>query len=196
VETPSTPPAATPSASEARWAFGVSVYTYVVPHDRDYAQPTITADRDWLHLEVRYDYEATETGSLWLGYNFAGGDTLAWTVTPMLGGVVGDTWGIAPGVRGSVAWWRLELSSEDEYVFDTTTSHDSFFYSWSELTLAPLEWVRIGLAGQRTRAYKTDRDLQRGVLAGVSYEHVNLTTYVFDPDTHTPTIVVAVGVEF
>jgi hypothetical protein len=56
--------------------------------------------------------------------------------------------------------------------------------------------VRIGLAGQRTRAYKTDRDLQRGVLAGVSYEHVNLTTYVFDPDTHTPTIVVAVGVEF
>ena len=36
----------------------------------------------------------------------------------MLGGVFGDTTGIAPGYKGSLSWWKLELYSEGEYVFD------------------------------------------------------------------------------
>ena len=86
----------------------------------------------------------------------------------------------SPGYKGSLSWSKLELYSEGEYVFDTGTS-DSFFYNWSELTLAPAEWFRFGLVTQRTRAYKTDRDLQRGVLAGFSFKKVDLTTYVYNP---------------
>ena len=37
----------------------------------------------------------------------------------MIGGVFGDTTGIAPGYKGSLSWWKLELYSEGEYVFDT-----------------------------------------------------------------------------
>jgi hypothetical protein len=77
------------------------------------------ADRDWLHLEGRYNYEALDTGSAWVGYNFSGGDMLAWEITPMLGGVFGDTTGVAPGYKGSLGWWKLELYSEGEYVYDT-----------------------------------------------------------------------------
>jgi hypothetical protein len=54
----------------------------------------------------------------------------------------------------------------------------------------------LGLAAQRTRVYKADRDVQRGVLGGLAYKGVELTTYVFDPDTSKPTVVVAVGVTF
>ena len=133
-------------------------------------QPTFTADRGWLHLEARYNYEALDTGSAWVGYNFSGGEKLAWEFTPMLGGVFGDTTGIAPGYKGSLGWWKLELYSEGEYVFDTGSSSDSFFYNWSELTLAPVDWFRFGLVTQRTRVYKTDRDIQRGVLAGFSFK--------------------------
>ena len=114
----------------------------------------------------------------------------------MIGGVVGDTWGIAPGYRGSLGWWKLEFSSEGEYVFDTRDFSGSFFYAWSELSLAPVDWGRFGVVGQRTRVYQTDRDIHRGVLAGVAYKRVDLTTYVFDPDTAEPTVVVAVGVTF
>ena len=130
-------------------------------------QPTFTADRGWLHLEARYNYEALDTGSAWVGYNFSGGEKLAWEFTPMLGGVFGDTTGIAPGYKGSLSWWKLELYSEGEYVFDTGSSSDSFFYNWSELTLAPVEWFRFGLVTQRTRVYKTDRDIQRGAARGL-----------------------------
>ncbi len=191
-------PAATPpsDAGDKAWSFSASASTYVVPGDRDYVQPTVAADRGWLHLETRYNYEALDTGSAWLGYNFSGGDKLAWEVTPMLGGVFGDTTGIAPGYKGSLAWSKLELYSEGEYLFDTGTTADSFFYNWSELTLAPAEWFRFGLVTQRTRVYKSDREIQRGVLAGFSFKKLSLTAYVFNPDENKPTFVLGVALTF
>jgi hypothetical protein len=189
-------PLGVPAAVTNRWGFSASVYTYLVPDSRDYAQPTITADRDWLHLEARYNYENLETGSAWLGYNFSGGNKLSWELTPMLGGVFGNTTGIAPGYKGSLSWWKLALYSEGEYVVDAGDASGSFFYNWSELTLAPVEWFRFGMVTQRTRAYHTDRDIQRGLLVGLSYRHVSLTTYVFNPDESRPVVVLALGVSF
>jgi hypothetical protein len=177
------------------WTFSGSIYTYIVPDSREYVQPTITADHGWLHLEARYNYENLETGSTWLGYNFSGGEKLAWAITPMFGGVFGNTTGCAPGYKGSLSWWKLELSSESEYVVDVGDSADNFFYNWSELSLAPADWFRFGLATQRTRLYHTDRDVQRGVLLGFTYKKASLTTYVFNPDESKPTVVVAFALE-
>ena len=191
-----TPPALTEEAEDKAWSFSASAYTYLVPDDRDYVQPTFTADRGWLHLEARYNYEALDAGSAWVGYNFSGGKKLAWEFTPMLGGVFGETTGIAPGYKGSLSWWKLELYSEGEYVFDTRISSDSFFYNWSELTLSPVDWFRFGLVTQRTRLYQTDRDIQRGVLVGFSYKKVGLGAIVFNPDENKPTIVIALGLKF
>jgi len=188
-------PPVTENGAERRWSFSASAYTYIVPDNREYVQPTFTADRDWLHLEVRYNYEDLETGSAWVGYNFSGGDKLAWEFTPMLGGVFGNTTGIAPGYKGALSWWKLELYSEGEYVVDTGDSSASFFYNWSELTLAPMDWFRFGLVTQRTRAYDADRDIQRGLLAGLSFEKLDLTACVFNPD-EKPTVVVAVTLNF
>ena len=183
-------------SDEKKWSFSASAYTYLVPDDREFVQPTFTADHDWLHLEARYNYEDLETGSAWVGYNLSGGSKLVWELTPMLGGVFGSTTGIAPGYKGSLGWWKLELYSEGEYVFDNSGSSESYFYNWSELTIAPLEWFRIGMVTQRTRAYETDRELQRGLLAGFSYRAIDFTTYVLNPDESKPTIVLAVGVNF
>jgi hypothetical protein len=192
-------PGAPPTAIEdelKKWVFSASVMGYVVPESRDYAQPTLTADRDWLHLETRYNYENLETGSAWLGYNFGGAGNLSWEFTPMLGAVFGDTTGIAPGFKGSISWWKLELFAEGEYLFDSSHSSGNFFYNWSELTIAPVEWFRIGMVTQRTRAYHTDRDIQRGFLVGLLFKKLSLTTYVFNPDERKPTIVLGAGVEF
>ena len=185
-----------PDADEKAWSFSASGYTYFVPDDSNYLQPTFTADRGWLHLEARYNYEALETGSVWAGYNFSGGETVEWEFTPMVGGVFGDTAGIAPGYKGSLSWRKLEFYSEGEYVFDTGSSSDSFFYNWSELTLAPVEWFRFGLVTQRTRAYESDREIQRGGLAGFTFKNVSLGGYLFNPDDEKPTFVLSVAVTF
>jgi hypothetical protein len=183
-------------ASGKPWSFSASAYTYFVPDNRNYVQPTVTADRQWLHLEARYNYEDLDTGSAWVGYNFSVGEKLSLDFTPMLGGVFGNTTGIAPGYRGTLSWWKLVLYSEGEYVFDTGDRSASFFYNWSELSFSPVEWFRFGLVGQRTRAYESDRDIQRGFLVGFSYKRVDLTAYVFNPDQDKPTVVVAAGVNF
>ena len=183
-------------AHEKAWSFSAAAATYIVPNDQEYVQPTFTADHDWLHLEARYNYENLETGSVWVGYNLSGGEKLEWELTPMLGGVFGNTTGIAPGYKGSLNWWKLELYSEGEYVFDTGNSAGSFFYSWSELSVAPVDWFRFGLVGQRTRAYQTDLDIQRGLLVGFTYKEIDFTTYAFNLDRDKPTWVFSVGVGF
>ena len=191
-----TTPAFTKEADEKAWSFSISASTYIVPDDQEYVQPTFTADRGWLHLETRYNYENLETGSAWVGYNFGGGKKLEWEFTPMFGGVFGETRGIAPGYKGSLSWWKLELYSEGEFVFDTSSTSDSFFYNWSELTLAPAESFRFGMVTQRTRVYQTDRDIQRGVLAGFSFKKVSVTGYALNPDEDSPTFVLAVALTF
>jgi hypothetical protein len=189
-------PALTKEAHENAWSFSLSAATYILPNDQEYVQPTFTADRGWLHLETRYNYENLETASVWVGYNFSGGEKLEWELTPMLGGVFGNTTGVAPGYKGSLSWWKLEFYSEGEYVFDTGNSAGSFFYSWSELSVSPVDWFRFGLVGQRTRAYQADVDIQRGLLAGFSYKEMDFTTYVFNLDRDRPTWVFSVGVSF
>ena len=57
-----------------------------------------------------------------------------------------------------MGWWKLELYSEGEYVVDTGNSDNNFFYNWSELTISPLDWFKVGMVTQRTRLYRTDRD--------------------------------------
>ena len=170
--------------------------TYIVPHTPVYAQPTLTADYAWLHLEGRYNYESLDTGSLWLGYNLSVGERLTLAFTPMIGGVFGAINGVAPGFKASLGYWKLELSSEAEYLFDTDDPSGNFAYAWSELTLAPFEWMHVGIVAQRTNAYETDVEIQRGLLAGVSYRWFSLTAYVFDIDRSEQPVVVSVGVDF
>lgn len=181
---------------DASWSFSASAYVYIVPESREYVQPTFAADREWLHLEARYNYEDLETGSAWVGYNVGGGEKLAWELTPMLGAVFGNTTGMAPGYKGSLSWWNLELYSEGEYVWDPADSSASYFYNWSELSFWAVDWFRIGMVTQRTRAYDSDREIQRGILAGVAYKRVDFTAYLFNPDDSEPILALALGVTF
>ncbi|TPW03568.1 MAG: hypothetical protein FD129_3023, partial [bacterium] len=178
------------------WSFYASAYTYILPDEADYLQPTFLADRGSLHLEARYNYEDLETVSLRIGYNMSTGDDPSLAVTAMLGGVFGQTSGIAPGYRMTLAWGIATFDTEGEYLFDAETMDDSFFYSWSELTAAPVDWMTAGLVMQRTRANMGPREFQRGFLLGVAFERVDLTGYLFNPDDADPTWVVAVGVGF
>jgi hypothetical protein len=178
------------------WSFSASAFTYFMPKDEDYVQPTVAADRGGLHLEARYNYEDRNTGSVWIGKNFSTGDSLVLEITPILGGVFGNTNGIAPGYEGSLSWKKFEIYSESEYLFDTDDIDDSYLFNWSELSLAPREWYRFGVVIQRSRTYEfgPDRDIQRGLLAGLSYSKVEMSAYVFNPDDDRPTVVVALGV--
>jgi hypothetical protein len=190
------PPASSNSSTTGVWAFGLTLDGYIVPNEDGYSSPTFAADREWLHFEARYNYEDIRTGSLWAGYNFRAGKKLVFSVTPMIGGVFGRTTGVAPGCEASLSYKKIELSLSNEYVFNTGSKSSSFYYSWPQLTYSPLDWLRIGLVAQRTKAYHTSLDTQRGFLAGISHKKLDFTTYVFNAGWTTPTVVLEVAVNF
>jgi hypothetical protein len=178
------------------WTGTASGYAYFVPDDPDYFSPILTADRGALHQEARYNYEGLHTGSLFFGWNLTTGEEITLEATPMLGVVFGDLDGVAPGYRFTLGYADFELYSEGEYLFATAGSSENFFYCWSELGYAPADGLRVGFAGQRTRAYQTELEFQRGMLAGFSYRAVDATVYLFNLGWTDPTVVVTVGVGF
>jgi hypothetical protein len=185
---------APPAVAAQKWSFDASGFLYVTP-DVTYFQPSFAVDYRWLHLEARYNYEDRQTASTWVGYNFSTGERVTLEITPIVAAVFGATNGIAVGGKGRVAWRWLELYSEGEAVF--SFSHEnSFIYFWSTLTASPMDWLHLGLAAQRTRAYQTTLGIQRGFLLGLSIEHVGITAYMFNPDLPTPTYVFALDVNW
>lgn len=178
------------------WEFGAALFAYFVPEDSDFALPIVTADRGAVHLEARYNYESLDTGSLFVGWTFETGSTLVLEATAMVGAVFGDLDGIAPGYELTLSYDRFSLYDEGEYVVDLDDSAENFLYNWLELSYTPLDWLRFGLVAQRTRAYETGLDVQRGLLAGVTYKNAELAVYLFNPGGDDAMVVCGLSASF
>jgi len=129
---------------------------------------------------------------------FAGDSAMAQT-TALTEAAERNTWSFSASVYAYIVPEDRDylqptfLAARGRLVFDAGSSSDSYFYNWSELTLAPAAWFRFGGVIQRKRAYESDREIQRGLLAGFSYRSVDLSTYVFNSDDDKPTVVLALG---
>jgi hypothetical protein len=174
----------------------VTGYYYAMREEPDFGVGVAAINRGALHLEGRYNYEVHDAGSLFAGWNFSGGDTVTWQVTPIIGSLVGAAHGVVPGVEVSVAYGAFDAYVEAEYVDDRQNRDDSYYYAWSELGWKPADWVRLGLVGQRTRTVHTDRDLQRGVFAQFILGKMTLAVYAFNPDSGSRYVIGAIGVQF
>jgi hypothetical protein len=192
-------PAAAQSAAptaEPAWSVRVSANTYLIPDADNYLQPTMTADRGAVHVESRYQYEDRNSTSMFLGWNLSFGDTVKLSLTPMFGGVFGQTAGVVPALEADITWRRLEAYAEGEYVIDAGDRGNSFLYNWSEVSVWATEWLRGGIVTQRTRVLRTPRDIQRGLLIGAAVSKIESAIYLFNPGSSDHFIVVSVGVRF
>jgi hypothetical protein len=182
--------------TDAQWSGNVTGYYYAMRDEPDFGVGVAALNRGPLHLEARYNYEVHDAGSLFLGWNFAGGDSVTFQITPIIGALVGAARGVVPGLEASVAWRTLDAYIEAEYVHDTQNPNDRYYYAWSELGWKPVEWLRVGIVGQRTRVVHTDRDLQRGLFAQLMLGKATLGVYAFNPDSASRYAIVALGVQF
>jgi hypothetical protein len=184
-------PAAKPS-----WEFAITAYPTVVRGGENYTSAIAVADRGPLHLEARYNYESVGARSAFVGWTFAGGEEITWELTPLLGGAWGSTQAFVPALEASVAWKQFDFYIEAEYVSDSHRRSDSYFYAWSEVGFRPVEWLRLGIAGQRTTTYSNERDIQRGPFAQVTWGPVTIGGYWFNPGSSTQVFVGMLGATF
>jgi hypothetical protein len=171
-------------------------YWYAMRDQPDFGVGVAALNRGSLHLEARYNYEARDSGSLFVGWKFAGGDDLTFEVTPIIGGLFGAARGVVPGFEASVAYKEVDFYIEAEYVRDLDDASASYTYAWSELGWRPVPWLRVGLAGQRTRTIDSDRDFQRGVFGQVTVGKATLGVYAFNPDAGSRYAIVSLGLQF
>lgn len=170
------------AVSDKKWSFRADGNFYFLSEDFIFL-PVLVADKDHIHLEMRYNYEDLNSLSTWVGYNFYGGKKLEYFLTPMLGAVVGNSNGIAPGLETTLTLGSFEFYSESEYFLDFQDSENYFVYTWADLTYSPFDWLWAGISGQRTRLYDTDLEIQRGLILGGGFKKLELTGYWYNIGT-------------
>lgn len=181
---------------ESKVSGSVTAFYYAMRDQSDFGVGVAALNRGPLHAEARYNYESRDAGSVFAGWNFAGGETVTFQITPIVGALFGAERGVIPGFEASVGYGPVDVYVEAEYVAFREHHEDRYTYVWSELGWKPAEWLRLGLVGQRTRVVHTDRDLQRGLFAQVILRPTTLGVYVFNPDSGSRYVIGALGVQF
>lgn len=157
-----------------------SLYWYFTAEDGNYPLPIISYSTNTFHIEARYNYEDFNTVALWGGPTWMWENDVSFQITPIFGGVYGDTKGVGAGVEASADWRSVSFYSEWEFVFDLEDSNGNFAYVWSELSIIPIDWFEAGLIVQRTRIIHEDLDVSAGAFVGGIVGDLEIRTHVLD----------------
>ena len=114
----------------------------------------------------------------------------------MAGIVIGNIDGLAPGLEAEVAYKKLDLYLECEYVFDINNSENNFFYMYSELAFRPIKPFRTGLITQRTKIYQTEYEVQRGFFGEFYFGRFRAGAFYFNPFTSSNFWIASVSIDF
>lgn len=172
----------TSSDSPAKnWSYSAFFYYYIIPDHKDLTSFIGYVDYKAWHLEARYNYEDSNTASIFAGYRFEFGKKLVLGLRPLIGGIFGNTNGIAPGLELDLTWKKFDFYSETEYVFDLEGKGNDYLYIWSELGITPFTNFRTGVSASRTKYYETGFDFQRGIFAQYSFWQLTTGIHYFNP---------------
>jgi hypothetical protein len=180
----------------SKWTFYAEADYYIFPKDQDILMFIGKADHDWLHLQVRYNYEDLHTGSVFGGLNFAFGNQLEFLLKPMAGLVFGRTNGVAPGLEADLRYKIFYFSSQSEYLFDFSGQQNDFAYTYLQLGASLLKHFELGMAAQRTRVFQNSLDLQRGAFIGYGWHGLKANFTWFNPFSESYFFICTLSVDF
>jgi hypothetical protein len=133
-----------------------------------------------MYTEIRYNYEALQTFSVYGGWTFKGGKDFQFSSTPMLGVSAGKFSGVSLANNTEAEWSKFYFSSQSQYSFGVNGRNKNFFFNWSELGFVFSDMFYTGIALQYTR----ERECQAadpGFVAGLNIMNVSFPLYVFRP---------------
>lgn len=183
------------AAPEGGWDIEPSLLTILYRDTIALWNPALTADHGNLHVEARYQWEDWRTASVWAGRWFGFGDAFHVDVAPMVGGVFGNTNGVAPGLLLEAEWKSLSFYTSSEYLVDAEDQANNFAYTWSELAV-DLDHLLVGIVAQRTRTWDSPLDLQRGLLLMREQGDLTFGMYLFNIGWTDPTVAFTVSYGF
>ena len=170
------------SGSFSQHELAIEQYSYVGAGQAGALVPVahFKTNSNW-YAEARYNYDELNTFSLYAGRTFSGERNLAYSITPMIGGMAGRSRGGSFALNTEFDFRGFNFSSQSQYSINADNRIYNYFFSWSELSYQPLQWLYAGVSLQNTQMYRSLSLNEPGILVGLSYKQWNLPVYSFNP---------------
>ena len=169
-------------------------YYYIKNRQRVESVPLFNyTSRENLYIEARYNYEEANTFSFYLGRSFANEGKFSYTVTPLMGVVMGRLSGGSIGVNATLEYQNIFFSTQSQYTASLHERKANFIYAWSELGYQPWKWFYFGLSTQQTYSPEVDPLISAGVFVGFSIGKWTFPVYSFNPMSDTRYFVLGIN---
>ena len=154
-------------------------------------------DRKWLHTEIGFCEDDVNTFSTKAGYNFSGGGKLQFRVTPLIGIMIGKSYGLLPGVSLALDYGKFAFTgSSSVIVYSSSKRDESYIYGSYELDYAITDFLYAGISVSRTKLYHTKHDLDPGFGAGLTLAGFTLSGYIYNLMLDVPFYAVSLSYTF
>ena len=153
------------------------------------------SSQNW-YAEGRYNYEALNTLSLYLGKTFEKKAAFSYTASPIAGVVLGQMNGGSIGINLEMGYRRFYFNTQSQYTFSVQQQAKNFIYSWSDLTYRFSENFSAGLSLQQTKLYQVNGAFERGFLIKPGFKNLSFPLYVFMPETSGRYFVLGINYEW
>lgn len=152
--------------------------------------------RKGFYTEMRYNYEAAKTASVYAGKSFSRDAALSYDITPMAGLVLGEYTGGSAAVNMELEYKKVFFSSQTQYTLNKNDRAENFFFNWSELGYQPLKWFYAGASTQLTKLYRGKPVAEYGLMLGLVFSKITIPVYVFDPLGKNKNYIIGINAEW
>lgn len=132
------------------------------------------------YIEARYNYEDIKTASFYFGRAFSFDKKAAIEITPMIGGVIGNTNGISPALNFQLEYKRFSTSTQSQYTFDLKDSNNNFFWDWTNFYISINQNIGLGGAFQVFRTKSGDHIYNLGPMLRFQHNSFAFETYAYN----------------
>jgi cell division septation protein DedD len=148
-----------------------------------------------LYAEGRYNYEALNTFSIYLGKTYAKESVISYSISPIAGAVMGGFNGGSIGANIGLSYKNFYIYSQPQYSFSLENAVNNFIYSWTDITYSPTSWLSAGISLQHTKPYQSKSYMQNGFVVELAVKKFAFPMYIFNPLTKDRSFVVGANFE-
>ncbi|MBS1513034.1 MAG: hypothetical protein JST86_19515 [Bacteroidetes bacterium] len=134
-----------------------------------------------MYTELRYNYEAERTGSVYMGKSFSGKRKWEYAITPMAGIVMGNYNGFSLAANMDASCGKMFASMQTQYTINGKTADENFFFNWTEVAFQSTRWLYTGASMQQTKVYHAPLQQEYGLLVGFVFGKFTVPVYIFNP---------------
>ena len=145
------------------------------------------------YTEIRHNYEALNTFSLYMGRSYEKKAALSYFVCPMAALVGGNFTGGSVGLTADITYKKLFCATQAQYTFSVADRSAAYLYNWSELGYQALKDVNTGVLIQQTKPFCLKTTVKSGFYVKWQWGNLTFPLYIFNLTSHTRSLILGVN---